>query len=440
MVQQRTYHEDRPATPAERMRALRARKRNGVEASVTPKRNGLGASVTSASVTSASVTSPSVTLPPTRKVASIRPPGGRPASFTRQGGRVRTTIGHDLVLLIGARFSDERLEEIRTRPPYNNWKPAQLRDAYFRARKASPPPTEPRDQLISRLEKLGSTPDGTRILVDRLITIVTVRLPYLGLAYIAQMFDHVARVRRLRTGQSRIKWLERAADKLESDRPSYPIRPWDRASDTSIDLIKAALRKGLTGIGEISAHTGLKRRTAQELLVFMSSNGNGEAVRLRHGHYGPPREGAIASEPPGKVILRVLKDGPATSARIRDRGDLTKAQSAGALHWLWKRAGKIVRLRPDLYALPGTAPVPHTYARDAIIMALRSGKKSVPELIAVTQKNRGEIWAALRRLCANGIVRQIGFRNGHAVRPGFRGRVAVFALTAKGQRLAQGRQ
>jgi hypothetical protein len=41
MVQQRTYHHDRQATPAERMRALRARKRNAVGPSVTPspKRN-----------------------------------------------------------------------------------------------------------------------------------------------------------------------------------------------------------------------------------------------------------------------------------------------------------------------------------------------------------------------------------------------------------------
>jgi hypothetical protein len=114
MVQQRTYHEDRAATPAERMRALRARnaaKRNGVEASVTPKRNGVEASVTpKRNGVEASVTPPSVTLPPKRNVASAAPSGGRPASFTKQGGRVRTTIGHDLVLLMGDRFSDERLD------------------------------------------------------------------------------------------------------------------------------------------------------------------------------------------------------------------------------------------------------------------------------------------------------------------------------------------
>jgi hypothetical protein len=437
MVQQRTYHEDRAATPAERMRALRARnaaKRNGVEASVTPKRNGV----------EASVTPPSVTLPPKRNVASAAPSGGRPASFTKQGGRVRTTIGHDLVLLMGDRFSDERLAEIRTRPPYNNWKPSQLRDGYFRARRASPPPTEPCDQLISRLEKLGGTPDGSRILVDRLITIVTHKHPTLGLAYVGQMFDHVTRVRRLRTGQSKIEWLEREAAKLESDRPYYPIRPWDKGSNANIEAIKSALGDDLTSVQDIAAATGIKPRTAQELLCFMTDTG--AARRLRHGHYGPPQEGAAAYVTPGNLILEALEVARASAEQglsaeqLRQRTGLSAAQVAAALHWLWRKADKIVRLRPGLYALPGTAPVPHTYARDAIIIALRSGKKSVPELIAVTGKNRGEIWAALRRQRANGIVRRVGFRNGLAVRPGFRGRVAVFALTAKGQRLGQGRR
>jgi hypothetical protein len=45
MVQPKTYHQDRPATPAERMRALRVRnaaKRNALEPSVTAKRNATG--------------------------------------------------------------------------------------------------------------------------------------------------------------------------------------------------------------------------------------------------------------------------------------------------------------------------------------------------------------------------------------------------------------
>jgi hypothetical protein len=226
---------------------------------------------------------------------------------------------------------------------------------------------------------------------------------------------------------------------LDCDRPSYPIRPWDQGSNGNIDLIKTALCDGLTSISDIAVRTGIKPRTAQELLAFMTTIG--EAVRLRHGHYAPPQEGANASTPPGKVILRVLEDGPATSAQLRDRGGLGKTQVAGALHWLVNKTSQVIRLRPDLYALPGAAPVPvHIYARDAIIAALRSGKRPIPELITITGKNRGEIWAAVRRLCVDGMVEQVGFCNGHAVRPGFRGRVAVFALTAKGRRLARRRQ
>jgi hypothetical protein len=46
-----------------------------------------------------------------------------------------------------------------------------------------------------------------------------------------------------------------------------------------------------------------------------------------------------------------------------------------------------------------------------------------------------ELWAALRRrLFPDGIAKRAGFRSGHDVRPGFRGRVAVFALTGQGRR------
>ncbi len=303
--------------------------------------------------------------------------------------------------------------------------------AYFKHRNTPSPPTEPRDQWISDLGKWGESPEASRALVDRWIAIVTIKLPNLGLAYLTRMFAHVKCARRLRTGQSKIERLKRAADNLESDRP-YPLRPWDQGSKENIELIKSALRNGLTDVQEIADHTGIKPRTTQELLAFMANVG--DAVRLRHGHYGPAREGATNSTPPGKVILRLLEDGPASSADLRARGNLSEAQVFGALHRLVNITGQVVRLKPDLYALPGAAAVPHVYAHDAIILALRSGKKSMPELIEITDKNRAELWAALRRrLLPDGLVKQVGFRSGHAVRPGFRGRVAVFALIKRGR-------
>jgi hypothetical protein len=117
---------------------------------------------------------------------------------------------------------------------------------------------------------------------------------------------------------------------------------------------------------------------------------------------------------------------------------LTKTQVAGAVHWLWRRAGKIDRVRPNLYALAGTVPVErYITARDAILNALRSGKKSVPELVALAGKNRAAIWQALRGLLADRMIKQLPFRFGHAGRPGIRGRVAVFALSAKGWQQAK---
>ena len=370
--------------------------------------------------------------------------GGRPSKWVSDGGRIRTARGHQLFLAVtdylktcGLAQGDDgavrhAIQEIHTDPRFNSESTERLRKGFYAAAKASPPATEPRDQWESELRNYGAGPEASRALVDRLIAIVTLRLPYLGLGYITLMFDHLKRVRRLRTGQSKIEWLEGATTKLESEKPSYPIRPWDEGSNANIQAIKSALGDGLTGVQNIAAATGIKPRTAQEILAFMTITG--DAVRLRHGHYGPPQEGAAAYTAPGKLILKALEVGPATTEQLRERTRLSAVQLAGALHWLWRKAGKIVRLKPDLYALPGAAPVPHIYAHDAIVLALDSGKKSMPELVKITGKNRAELWAALRRrLFPDGIAKRAGFRSGHDVRPGFRGRVAVFALTAKGR-------
>jgi hypothetical protein len=377
--------------------------------------------------------------------------GGRPSKWVRDGGRIRTARGHQLFLGVtnflktcGLAQGDDgavrhAILEIRADPRFSSEGIESLRKGFYTAAKASPPATEPRDQWESELRNYGAGPEASRALVDRLIAIVTLRLPYLGLGYITLMFDHVKRVRRLRTGQGKIKWLERATTKLESDKPSYPIRPWDEGSNVNIQAIKSALRDGLTAVQNIAAVTGIKPRTAQEILAFMTITG--DAVRRRHGHYGPPQEGAAAYTAPGKLILKALKVGPATAEQLRERTRLSAVQLAGALHWLWRKAGKIERLKPDLYALPGAAPVPHIYAHDAVVLALDSGKKSMPELVEITGKNRAELWAALRRrLFPDGIAKRAGFRNGDDVRPGFRGRVAVFALTAKGRRRTRGSQ
>jgi hypothetical protein len=359
-------------------------------------------------------------------------------------GKYRTPLGHEVVLKVDARLKargltrDRRnamgtvLEElIKNDPSFKGCKLFTLRWAYYQAEPLLPPLRTKEDEWGARLAQWGMPPEARRALLDRLIKIVTVKLPSLGLAYIDLMFDRIKRLRRLRTAQSKIEWLEWAADELEGPRPAFPIRPWDQASNGNIELIGTALRDGLSSVDEIAAHTGIKPRTTQELLSFMVTTG--DAMRKRHGRYGPPQKGAAAYVRPGEAVLKCLKIGPASIAEMRDRSGLTKTQVVGAVHWLWRRAGKIVRPRPNFYALPGTvSAAPYIITRDLIINELRSGKKSVPELIALTGRNRGAIWQALRGLLADDMIKQLPFRFGHAGRPGIRGRVAVFALSTKG--------
>jgi hypothetical protein len=377
--------------------------------------------------------------------------GGHPGTWAKKG--VRTALGEQLINLVIeitkarglARPTRQVFEEIKTKPPFDHWDTAkQLRDGYDIAMKALPRPPDPRDQVISELQKFGMSPDASVALTCRLIEICTVKIPLLGLDYVFRMIGHVKRVRKLRTGESRAQWFERAAKMLDNPKPRFPIRPWDEASNANIEATKSALHDGLTAIDEIAARTGIKHRTQQELLCFM--NNIGEARRLDHGLYGPPQEGVADYVRPSDLVLKALESGPASPEEVRLRvaaagHHLTEEQVSAALHWLWKKAKKIRRPEPNLYSLPGPGVTDYVFAHDAIVLALRSGKKSMPELIESTRKNRGALQRALRhRLFPEGLVDLVGYRAGYEVRPGFRGRVGVYALTAKGRRLAQQRQ
>jgi hypothetical protein len=328
------------------------------------------------------------------------------------------------------------ITEIRATEPktWQNYEFEVVRRGFYTAKKLPPPPVNPRDQFISRLQEWGGSTDASRILVDRLIAIVTHKLPLLGLAYIDHMFSHVTHSRRLRRGAMRFEWFERAADALDSERPRFPIRPWDKASNAAIDLIKSALRDGLTSKDEIAARAGLKPRTVQDLLAFM--HGIGEAKREKWGHYVLPEKAAIDYVRPEKAVLNAMAAGADTPKQIRALTGKSEAQITGALHVLKKR-GKIVPTAYGRYAVAGTAS-PYTYTKHLIVDELRGGAKTVREIMAVTGRNRGDVNAAIQGLKADGIVRRIDWRSGHTVRPGFRGRIAVLALTAKGRRRAHG--
>lgn len=373
--------------------------------------------------------------------------GGHPGTWAKNG--TRTVLGHRLVLLVDAYLKAHGLlqnakgavraaiTEIRANDA-QTWKVYEFEDmrrGFYTAKKLPPPPIEPRDHLISELQKFGMSPDAAVILADRLITICTIKIPFLGFDYIVAMIDHVKRARRLRTDESKAQWFERAAGQLDSPKPRFPIRPWDEASNANIEATKSALLDGLTAIDEIAARTGIKHRTQQELLCFLQDIG--EARRLEHGYYGPPGEGAADYMRPGEAVLKVLESGPASPKEIGIRANLTEAQTTAAIHWLWKEARQIVRPEPNLYSLPGPGLTDHVFAHDAMLLALLLGKKSMSELETITGKNQKELWAGFRRhLRPNGLVEQVAFLSGSDVRPGFRGRIALYALTAKGRRLA----
>jgi len=127
--------------------------------------------------------------------------------------------------------------------------------------------------------------------------------------------------------------------------------------------------------------------------------------------------------PADKAILHALGMGPQRScAELRAKTGKSEGAVHAALHRL-RKAGSIVLTKRGRYALPGSAS-PHVYARDAITDALRSGKKTMPELIAATGKNYGEIWQALRRLEAKRGVIQVASR----------GELVAFALPANQRR------
>jgi hypothetical protein len=370
---------------------------------------------------------------------------GRPADWATK--TARTLLGHRLVLLVESYLTARSLaqsargavraaiRDIRvTDPEIGDYEFESVRHGFYTAQKLPPPPVDPRDRFVSRLQEWGASSDASCTLVDRLIAIVTLKLPLLGLAYIDRMFSHVTHSRRLRTGAMRIEWLEHGADALDSERPRFPIRPWDKASNASIDLIKSALRDGLTNKNEIATRTRLLPRTVQELLAFM--HGIGEAKRVRWGHYVLPERATINYVRPEKAIVDAIAAGADTPEKIRTCTGKSDAQIAGGLHVLEKR-GKIVRTAYGRYAVKGAA-APHVYTKHLVVDRLWSGAKIVGEIVEATDRNRGSVWAAIQGLQADGVVKRIGWRNGRAVGPGVRGRVAVFALTPKGRRRARG--
>lgn len=341
---------------------------------------------------------------------------GRPSIWAGETGR---RLVHEAKPHLDAGSSlDDVIRTLRTGPPWKNWSQETLCRKYREARRyhgESPMAIATKhDQLASSLQK-WMLPTEARQLANR-VSVMDARQR----DHVQHALDYVDR-RRMWNRKRKADFVRREVDIVEA----HPPHRWSRlkeGSDKTEKMVLAAVRKGLETKDDIVADTGLNPITVQNYLVSLF--GSGEIERIGFGHYAAPEQGLARHMPPGKAILKALSDnGLATPAELRARTGLSKAQVAGALHVLKKR-GKVVLTEYGKYALLGTAAA-HVYAKDAIDRAMASGLQTVPEFMEFTGKNRGEIWAALRRKKAKGEVIEA-----YLVYPGRRGRLAAFAPSA----------
>jgi hypothetical protein len=330
----------------------------------------------------------------------------------------------------GLAHSDETvtkaIEALRAGPPWNKWSQETLWRKYWVARKHhgnSPPPTE-EDRWFSLLIKWCKEPkrnpvlisaEQAREMINQLIAVV----PSHRRAHLDQLFAHMER-RLFWNGRQKIEWLQsEVIARLAANPHDWPIPITRRGRP---DLMAGRIETYLANAPGKRAHKQdilaaleIRNTSGQNALVSMVRAGR--LVRVADGMYSLPTDGVSNYVPGQKAVVDVLAAGGSyTNAQLRARTGLTEGAIHAAVHHLVKQ-GKAIRIKRGLWARPGTAP-PHIYARDAIIEALQSGSKTVHELMTATGKNRGEIWQALHRLKAKGLIHGGGQR----------GRLAAFAL------------
>jgi biotin operon repressor len=364
----------------------------------------------------------------------------------------RTVAGHKLVRSVNARLKtygrarrkklvERAIAELRdSDPAYKRWTSDTLRVAYYRATPLPAPlPTEEdrwislQDRWTSLLIQWGKetkrhptiiSAQQAREIVNRL---VAVSPPHRRRAELDQLFVHMERRIHWNGGQ-KIKWLQLAIARLAANPLDWPI-PISRRGRP--DVIAGRIETYLANTPGKRAHkrdivAALRIPSTTAQTTLSSLERARRIVRVAQGVYQLPTKGVSAYVTAEKAILDALgKGGQRNCAELRAETGKSEGAVHAALHRL-RNAGSIVLTKRGGYALAGSAP-PHVYARDAISDALRSGKKTMPELIAATGKNYGEIWAALRRLEAKGRVKQVAPRE----------QLVAFALSNQRRRRAQ---
>jgi biotin operon repressor len=384
---------------------------------------------------------------------------GRPSIWAGVAGQALVLAVNDRLEAAGWVRTDNKavrkvIQDLCKSEPYRRLSEPGLRTAYYRARRIhgdSPGPiaaeqsTAPqsaegtnkvaldaatRERWLCMLQKWGkatkrhpsllSAQEAGEI-VNRLIAVSSH-----WHAYLDQLFVHMDR-RIHWNGRQKIKWLLFVIDRLAANPLDWPIpisrrgRPDVTAGRIETYLANAPAKRAHKR--DIVSALAIPGTTGQTTLCSMERAGR--IVRVGNGIYALPMKGVSCAPyiPADKAILDALgKGGQRNCAELRAETGKSEGAVHAALHRL-RNAGSIVLTKRGRYALAGSAP-PHVYARDAISDALRSGKKAMPELIAATGKNRGEIWAALRRLEAKGRVIQVALR----------GQLIAFALSANQRR------
>jgi hypothetical protein len=341
----------------------------------------------------------------------------------------RTPVAHKLVLSVHARLRahgwtranrkkavSSVIGELRdTNPAYKKWSVKTLIWAYYRVEPLPPPPRTEEERgwgslLIQWGEATKRHPARMSAkqaweIVDRLIAVA----PQHRRADLGQLFIHVGRSIH-RNGRDKIKWLRRVINRLAANAHYWPIPNWQHGRR---DVIAGRIETYLANAPEKRAHKrdiaaalSILPTTAQTTLCSLERARRID--RVASGVYALPVRGVSCARyiPADKAILDSLSKGDQLScAELRAKTGKSEGAVHAALHRLHK-AKSIVRTNRGRYALAGSAS-PHVYARDAMTDALRSGKKTMPELITATGKNYYEIMAAVRREEAKGRVRVI---------------------------------
>jgi hypothetical protein len=356
-------------------------------------------------------------------------------------GDYRTDAGQALVLAGNARLEalgktrrDKKavhsviLDLIKTEPAYKGLNFHTLKGAYNRALHKAPPPVTEEDGWMSLLIEWGKEPKRNPVSISaeqagEMINSLTGAAGPHRRERLNQLFVHMNR-RIHWNGRKKIEWLRSVIARLAANPHDWPIPITRRGRP---DLMAGRIETYLANAPGKRAHkqdilTALEIRNTSGQNALVSMVRAGRLVRVADGMYSLPIDGVSNYVPGQKAIVDVLAAGGSyTNARLRALTGLTEGAIHAAVHHLVKQ-GKAIRIKRGLWALPGTAP-PHIYARDAIIEALQSGPKTVRELMTATGKNRGEIWQALHRLKAKGLIIEV-----HLIRPGCRGYQAAFAL------------